>query len=294
MKYNNITCLLGATALISITTPAMADKSDKLAVSKLHDRIVAVRAEPGVAENGSADLDRAEATLKPLLENLKDNDIKQVESITGEVDALIETARTRAKSAAIKSEIAGLEAARANRINTAEVATAQAQSETNTLRAEIASKEATRIETAKATALETSQLRSQLSDYKMKQTDLGATLVLSDVVFASGGSDLKSGSIERLRPLSGYLKANGAVRVQIDGHTDGQGTAAANQALSERRAKAVGAMLAGTGIDAARIETIGHGESEPVADNSTAAGRQQNRRVELTLVGQKLSSLQAN
>jgi len=294
MKHNRITCLLGATALLSITTPAMADKSDKLAVSKLHDRIVAVRAEPGVAENGSADLDRAEATLKPLLENLKDNDIKQVESITGEVDALIETARTRAKSAAIKSELAGLEAARANRINTAEVATAQAQRETNTLRAEIASKEATRIETAKATALETSQLRSQLSDYKMKQTDLGATLVLSDVVFASGGSDLKSGSIERLRPLSGYLKANRAVRVQIDGHTDGQGTAAANQALSERRAKAVGAMLAGTGIDAARIETIGHGESEPVADNGTAAGRQQNRRVELTLVGQKLSSLQAN
>jgi len=53
-------------------------------------------------------------------------------------------------------------------------------------------------------------------------------------------------------------------------------------------------MLADTGIDAARIETIGHGESEPVADNGTAAGRQQSRRVELTLVGQKLSSLQAN
>jgi len=294
MKYNSITCLLGATALISITTPAMADKSDKLAVSKLHDRIVAVRAEPGVAENGSADLDRAEATLKPLLENLKDNDIKEVESITGEVEALIETARTRAKSAAIKSEIAGLEAARGNRINAAEVATAQAQTETNALRAEAASNEAARVATARANALETSQLRSQLSDYKMKQTDLGATLVLSDVVFASGGSDLKPGSIERLRPLSGYLKANRAVRVQVDGHTDEQGTAAANQALSDRRAKAVGAMLAGTGIDAARIETIGHGESEPVADNGTSAGRQQNRRVELTLIGQKLSSLQAN
>jgi outer membrane protein OmpA-like peptidoglycan-associated protein len=51
-------------------------------------------------------------------------------------------------------------------------------------------------------------------------------------------------------------------------------------------------MLIGTGIDGARIETIGHGESEPVADNRTAAGRQQNRRVELTLVGQQLSSLQ--
>jgi outer membrane protein OmpA-like peptidoglycan-associated protein len=292
MKYNTITCLLGATALLSITTPALADKSDKLAVSKLHDRIVAVRAEPGVAQNGSAELDRAEATLKPLLENLKDNDIKEVESITGEVDALIDTARARAKSAAIKSEIAGLEAARGNRINAAEVATAQAQSETNKLRAEMTSNEATRVATAKTNAAEASQLRSQLSEYQMTQTPRGATLVLSDVVFASGGSDLKPGAIERLRPLTGYLQTNNTVRVQIDGHTDGQGTNAANQALSDRRAKAVGAMLIGTGIDGARIETIGHGESEPVADNRTAAGRQQNRRVELTLVGQQLSSLQ--
>jgi len=292
MKYNTITCLLGATALLSITTPALADKSDKLAVSKLHDRIVAVRAEPGVAQNGSAELDRAEATLKPLLENLKDNDIKEVESINGEVDALIETARARAKSAAIKTEIAGLEATRGNRINAAEVAAAQAQTETSKLRAEITSNEATRVETAKASAMETSQLRSQLSDYQMKQTQLGATLVLRDVVFASGGSDLKPGAVERLRPLTGYLQANQAVHVQIDGHTDAQGTVAANQALSDRRAKAVSAMLVGTGIDSARIESIGHGESEPVADNGTAAGRQQNRRVELTLVGQQLSSLQ--
>ncbi|MGE0773845.1 MAG: OmpA family protein [Sphingomonadaceae bacterium] len=293
MKYNIITSLLGATALISITTPAFADASDKLAVSKLHDRIVAVRAEPGVAQNGSAELDRAEATLKPLLENLKDNDIKEVKSITGEVDALIETARTRAKSAAIKTEIAELEASRGNRINAAEDATAQAQTETDKLRAEMAANEATRIETAKASALETSKLQNQLSDYQMKQTQLGATLVLRDVVFASGRSDLKPGAVERLRPLTSYLQGNPAVRVQIDGHTDGQGTNAANQALSDRRAQAVGAMLTGTGIDSARINTIGHGESEPVASNGTAAGRQQNRRVELTLVGQQLSGLQA-
>lgn len=293
MKYNIITSLLGATALISITTPAFADASDRLAVSKLHDRIVAVRAEPGVAQNGSAELDRAEATLKPLLENLKDNDIKEVKSITGEVDALIETARTRAKSAAIKTEIAELEASRGNRINAAEVATAQAQTETDKLRAEMAANEATRIETAKASALETSKLQNQLSDYQMKQTQLGATLVLRDVVFASGRSDLKPGAVERLRPVTSYLQGNPAVRVQIDGHTDGQGTIAANQALSDRRAQAVGAMLTGTGIDSARINTIGHGESEPVASNGTAAGRQQNRRVELTLVGQQLSGLQA-
>lgn len=291
MKHH-VARLLGATALILIAAPAQADKSDKLGVSKLHDRIVAVRAEPGVAQNGSAELDRADATLKPLLDNLKDNDIKEVESITDEIDVLIDTARVRAKSAAMKREIAGLEAARGNRANAAEDATARAQAETSQLRAEAKSNEAMRVETARVNVAETSQLRSQLSGYQMKQSQLGATLVLSDVVFASGAADLKPGAVERLRPLTSYLQANSAVHVQIDGHTDGQGSAAANQGLSERRAKAVGTMLAATGIGGTRIETIGHGESEPVADNGTAAGRQQNRRVELTLVGQQLGSVQ--
>jgi outer membrane protein OmpA-like peptidoglycan-associated protein len=121
----------------------------------------------------------------------------------------------------------------------------------------------------------------------MKQTQLGATLVLSDVSFTTGRSILQAGAVERLRPMASYLRGNPGVRVQIDGHTDSQGTAGANQTLSDNRAEAVRRSLSSMGIDWGRIDAIGHGEDMPVADNATVEGRQQNRRVEITLVGQK-------
>lgn len=78
------------------------------------------------------------------------------------------------------------------------------------------------------------------------------------------------------------------MKVRIDGHTDAQGSVAMNQQLSQARAESVKSALASMGVDGGRIEAIGHGESQPVADNNTAAGRQQNRRVEVTLVGQQV------
>src|SRR6478609_1027623 len=102
-------CLLGATTLaMAVATPALADESDKIFVNEYRAKIAAARAEPGVAENGSAELDRADEALRPLLDNLDENETKQVKNVTAEIDALIETARTRAKIAAVKKEIADL------------------------------------------------------------------------------------------------------------------------------------------------------------------------------------------
>jgi outer membrane protein OmpA-like peptidoglycan-associated protein len=269
----NITRLLvGATTLALSTAPAFADGSDKLFVNQLRDKIAAARAEPGVAQNGQAELDRAEAALKPLLDNLDENETKAAKNITGQIDALIETARTRARIAAVKAEIAGLNNSNTSRVANAEASAAQAQADA-----------------ARAKA-EADRLRAQMQAYQMKQTQLGATLVLRDVVFATGRADLKPGAAERLRPLASYLQANPDVKVRIDGHTDAQGSDAYNQALSDRRAASVRAALAAMGVDGSRIEAIGHGETKPLADNRTAAGRQQNRRVEVTLVGQQAST----
>jgi outer membrane protein OmpA-like peptidoglycan-associated protein len=117
--------------------------------------------------------------------------------------------------------------------------------------------------------------------------------VLQDVVFQTGKADLKPGAAERLRPLAAYLQANPNVKVRIDGHTDAQGSDSYNQQLSNNRAVSVGTALASMGVDASRIQAVGHGEAKPVADNNTDAGRQQNRRVEVTLVGQQAATFAA-
>jgi len=79
------------------------------------------------------------------------------------------------------------------------------------------------------------------------------------------------------------LKENPGVRVQVAGYTDSVGTDAYNQGLSERRANAVLGYLSTHGVDASRLSAVGNGESNPVADNATADGRAQNRRVELNI-----------
>ena len=83
-------------------------------------------------------------------------------------------------------------------------------------------------------------------------------------------------------PASGRVLAmlkERSVRGRIEGHTDNTGSDKINQPLSENRAKAIKAEIVKKGIDAGRMETIGYGASKPVADNSTSAGRTQNRRV---------------
>lgn len=77
------------------------------------------------------------------------------------------------------------------------------------------------------------------------------------------------------------LRQNPALRLAVQGHTDNAGTAAHNQRLSEARAQSVVAALTAAGIGAARLQAAGFGQTQPLADNATEAGRAQNRRVEL-------------
>lgn len=126
-----------------------------------------------------------------------------------------------------------------------------------------------------------------MRDYHMRQTRYGATFDLQDVLFETGSAALRPMALERLRPLAGYLDSNPDVQVRIDGHTDSVGNDAANQLLSERRAESVRSALRDMGPDRGRFTVEGHGEAMPVASNGTAAGRQLNRRVEVTLVGQR-------
>ena len=102
------------------------------------------------------------------------------------------------------------------------------------------------------------------------------------ILFDTGSDVIKPESTPTLEEIGDMLKDHADLRLAIEGHTDDQGDDAANQSLSERRAAAVKAFLVSAyGIDASRLEARGLGETQPVADNGTPEGRQQNRRVEL-------------
>lgn len=130
--------------------------------------------------------------------------------------------------------------------------------------------------------------RRAMRDYGFRQTTRGATMTMSDeVLFATDSSTLRPGALDKLRPLADYLKQNAGVRVSIDGYTDSRASDEYNRALSLRRADAVRAAFDDMGVTRARFSVEGHGEANPVAPNTTAAGMQQNRRVEVTLLGQR-------
>ncbi|MDO7841533.1 OmpA family protein [Sphingomonas immobilis] len=133
--------------------------------------------------------------------------------------------------------------------------------------------------------------RGAMADYHFRQTAEGARMTLQeDVLFRTDSAELRPGAVDKLRALAGYLKDNEGVRVSIDGYTDSRGTDAHNQTLSERRAESVRDAFDDLGVTEARFRVRGHGESDPVASNATDGGMRQNRRVEVTLLGQRADS----
>lgn len=128
--------------------------------------------------------------------------------------------------------------------------------------------------------------QQQLLDYHMKITALGSTMVLQDVSFETGKSVLLAGGLNRLQPLITYLRLSPDTRVRIEGYTDNVGGNDYNQRLSLARADAVKSAMITANIDTGRIDTMGSGYDKPVATNATEAGRQENRRVEITLLKQ--------
>lgn len=128
------------------------------------------------------------------------------------------------------------------------------------------------------------ELAVALADLRASKTDRGLVVTLGDVLFETGQADLRSGSRQTLDRLTTFLRAYPNRNVQIDGYTDSVGGDGYNQSLSERRADSVRDALTGRGIANDRILTKGLGKTSPVGDNATAAGRQQNRRVEVLIL----------
>ena len=121
-------------------------------------------------------------------------------------------------------------------------------------------------------------------------TPRGLVVNLGDVLFAFAKFDLKPEARERLAKLSGIVLAHPGLILAIEGHTDNVGSDAVNQTLSEQRASTARQYLIDQGLDANSITARGFGKTMPVADNSTAEGRQKNRRVEIVISGEVIGT----
>jgi outer membrane protein OmpA-like peptidoglycan-associated protein len=127
------------------------------------------------------------------------------------------------------------------------------------------------------------ELQRQIEVLQARPTDRGLVLTLGDVLFETGRSGLKMGATGNLNKLVAFLNEYPDRTALIEGYTDSVGTEDYNQGLSERRADSVKSYLVGEGIGTTRLSASGRGERDPVASNDSAAGRQQNRRVEVII-----------
>ncbi len=156
-----------------------------------------------------------------------------------------------------------------------------------------------RAQQAQATAAKADREKAELRDQLRQQLNLiletresarGLIVNLSDVLFDTGSANLKPGAREKLAKVSGVLLSHPGLKVEVEGHTDSVGSADYNQRLSENRSDSVRTYLVGQGIASTAVGTAGFGEGQPVASNDTAAGRQQNRRVELIVSGEEIGT----
>jgi outer membrane protein OmpA-like peptidoglycan-associated protein len=130
------------------------------------------------------------------------------------------------------------------------------------------------------------KLRAQLQGTGVSVTRSGNDLILNmpgNITFKTASADLNSGFFSVLDSVSLVLKEFDKTLIDVEGHTDSDGSDTYNQQLSLQRANSVGTYLQSHGVNGQRIVTFGAGEARPIASNDNAAGKQQNRRVELKL-----------
>lgn len=140
------------------------------------------------------------------------------------------------------------------------------------------------------------KLKVQLNTIlETRDTARGLIVSMSDVLFGTAQSTLRPEAREKLAKVTGIFVAYPTLHFSVEGHTDSVGADDYNQKLSERRANSVRDYLTSNGIGHDSVVALGMGKADPVASNESAAGRQQNRRVEMVVsgdaIGQPVASL---
>jgi outer membrane protein OmpA-like peptidoglycan-associated protein len=222
---------------------------------------------------------------------------QRIESAQTEAEAQTERARLAKQEAADEaarreraerereSAQRAAEAAESARL-AAEQSAQQSQQQLAAVQQQAQAAELARVESERQAAEQRQKLVSQLNSVlATKDTARGVVSQMSDVLFDVNKATLKSDAQIRLAKISGIILSYPDLRLEIDGYTDSTGTQQWNQTLSEKRAASVRDFLISQGVPIDNVTAKGFGPENPIAPNTTAAGRKANRRVELVLSG---------
>ena len=265
------TALMFGASLLSIS--ACTTMAPNPNIADAQNRLSAAYNDKETADRGQGDLANAKASLLNAQTDWANGDKEKSDHALNMGKTYIDLAETRGQQAKVEIDNARL----------------ASQSQINVKNQQIAAKDRLIAGKNDQIADKDAQLadaRTQLSDYNMTVNDLGSTMVLQDVSFETGKSQLLAGGVNRLSPLINYLRLSPLTQVRIEGFTDSVGSAPYNKQLSLDRANAVKRILIDSGINASRLSTLGSGLDKPVASNRTTEGRLANRRVEITLLKQ--------
>jgi outer membrane protein OmpA-like peptidoglycan-associated protein len=251
-----------------------------------------------VALKNAQDLDLHKSNRKQTItfareavQSAEDARIITIRKIKAEDEAAQLKAKNDAEMAAQQSQA---EAARAQAAQAQEAAqraqaeAAAAEAEARAQKARDAQKQAE--QSAQAATQQAEQMRERLKDQlnqvlQTKESARGLIVNMSDVLFDFNKYTLKPEAREKLAKVSGILLAYPGLKLQVEGYTDNIGSEEYNQKLSEQRADGVRDYLVSQSVKDSNITAAGYGKSSPIADNSTNAGRAQNRRVQMVVSG---------
>lgn len=281
---------------------AQATGADKYAADIMSEANRDLKNADDIAHNKKGDKKMSITFARQAVQRAEDARLVTLRKQAAERQLNAENAKRDAENQAQQSQMQAQQSqleAQQSQLAAAQAKAAQAQADAERARAEAAAAEAN----AKAIAANKSaedanavreRLRSQLNSVlATSETARGLIVNMSDVLFDTAKYTLKPNTQISLAKVSGILQAYPGLKVQVEGYTDSVGSDDYNQKLSENRADAVRNFLMTQGVQQGNISATGYGKAKPVADNATASGRAQNRRVQLVVSGDAIGVQQS-
>ncbi|WP_128914867.1 OmpA family protein [Granulicella sibirica] len=266
---------------------AMNTGADKYAADIIQQAMQDLRNADDIDANKKGDRKMEITYARQAVQRAEDARIATLRKQAAERQRNTEIAKNQAQEQAMQSQL-DAQKAQAEAEKSA-AAKAQADAERARAEADAANARAQAAEANKSVESANAvreKLKEQLNSVlQTSESARGLIVNMSDVLFDTGKYTLKTPTQVSLAKVAGILQAYPGLKLQVEGYTDSTGSPEFNQKLSENRAGAVKDFLVTQGVQINNITAAGYGEAKPVADNGTASGRAQNRRVQLVVSG---------